>query len=157
MHTFKQGGYCSDCKLSLTLEYGVTSTSTYAATTTWSEELSETVSSSLSFLVASVSKSVTYTVSKEVSSTMNEAFEISVTKSCEATCDSNSGTNYMYQWVLKVEEVLGTDSQPFLVYACDWICADSADIVPTCPLDACSNGNCTVCTPWQTNTTSLLD
>lgn len=146
-------GYCSDCILSPSIEYGVTSTSTYATSESWSEELQETISGGMSFLGFSKSKSVSETVSKSVSESMSSSFTISVSKTCATTCGSKNGTYYLYQWIMEIGEIIHTDTVPFLAYACDYVCTESQNIIPQCPLTACANQNCTVCDPWQANTT----
>ena len=84
---------------------------------------------------------------------MSESFQVSVSRTCETTCGDKNGTFYLYQWVMKIGEIIETDVVPFLAYGCEWVCTQSADLVPQCPLDACANTNCTLCTPWQANAT----
>ena len=92
---------------------------------------------------------VSYSIGEEISNAMSEAFGVSASKTCKATCGSQNGTYYMYQWLLTVGEIINKDVTPFKAFSCAFICTTSPAFVPICPLDACKNGNCTVCYPWK--------
>lgn len=134
--------------MEIDIEWGITSTSTYSKQSTWTEELQKSVSYGISFLAFSASTSVTETISKQISVSMSSSFSISESKTCKAQCPSHNGTWYMYQWIMKVGEIIDTDVVPFYTYSCLYVCPNSKDFVPKCPLDACANTNCTQCDPW---------
>lgn len=135
---------CLNCKLQETLVLGVSSTNQESTTESWTDALTMTTQSGVKFKVFSNTETLTSQQSHSVSDTSMHAFSQTSSKSCSASCGSDSGPSYLYQWMLDVNENCQEVTCLTHIYTCVFLCKQTPS-EPACIPGECADSECDKC------------
>jgi hypothetical protein len=147
-------------QISQKLSEGIMTTDTKSVTHSWSKSVTHSISMGFSFFGFSFSTSVSKTVSRSVSNTVTHSTTHTLTNTCEAKCDTHPDglSVFLYQWHMDFKRGYGTAfmAPTTTLDTCNYYCIYAQNPKPpACPLGACADDQCTVCTPgWNVTNTS---
>jgi hypothetical protein len=146
--------------VSETLVKGILTTDTRTITKSWSKSVQTSISMGFSFAGFSFSASVSTDVCNTVSNSVSQSTTHMLENTCEAKCPAHPDglPVYLYQWHMDFKRGYGTAymDPATTLDTCDYYCIYAQNPKPpACPLGACADDQCTVCTPgWNVTNTS---
>jgi len=140
---------CNDggtCRLDRMISEGVQFSKEHQISESWSKTLAWTVGIGFSFAGISTNVGVSGEDSHETSTLMGSSFTHLYSETCQVSCEVNSSTVYLFQWVMEVQETCSDGFCGLSTFSCNWVCKSNKQS-PNCPLGCDPAAGCNSCLP----------
>lgn len=142
---------CRNCKIQETLTVGVSSTNSDATSESWTDSFAESTTNGMKFGWYSNSETLNKQQSHTVLESSSHALTQMASKSFTASCGSDTGQVYLWQWLLSTNENCSNDIFcKTKVYTTTFLCRSKPG-PPKCIPSECYDDECDVCTNSQYN------